>query len=360
MKQRNYGVDLLRCVLMFFIIVGHLFAHTDIRNQVAFLSGKWLFAWVVQAVTVCSVNAFVIITGYYMSSKPYDLWKGIKLWIKVLIYSITIWIVFVLSGQVPFTVGGGLDAFFPILRNEYWFFTTYILLYLLIPFLNATIQALSKRQLKYLVVVLICVFYIEPIFSVVFYQYDETEGFGIIAFITLYFIGAFISQCEDVDKKYCIIMLFGSSSVIFLSKLILQAIVEYKNFNFGTGILYHNNTAFVLINAVALFSLFKQLNIKPIIGKMVRWCSPSVFAVYLIHEKPIVRDLIWNPSLLEYLEACATWKYLVTVFLIPMAIFASSIIVDRAIMDKIVCAICKTTLAKGLKEKCNRLSMIVK
>lgn len=109
MKQRNYGVDLLRCVLMFFIIVGHLFAHTDIRNQVAFLSGKWLFTWVVQAVTVCSVNAFVIITGYYMSSKPYDLWKGIKLWIKVLIYSITIWIVFVLSGRVPFTVGGGGD-----------------------------------------------------------------------------------------------------------------------------------------------------------------------------------------------------------------------------------------------------------
>ena len=104
-NNRNYGIDLLRITLMIFIVTGHLFAHTDIRKQVAFMSNKWLFTWALQAVTVSAVDCFVIITGYYMSSEIYNLWKGIKLWIEVFVYSALIFITLVLIGYVPFSVG---------------------------------------------------------------------------------------------------------------------------------------------------------------------------------------------------------------------------------------------------------------
>lgn len=39
-QKRNYGIDFLRNILMLFIIIGHLFAHTGIRNEVSFYQIK--------------------------------------------------------------------------------------------------------------------------------------------------------------------------------------------------------------------------------------------------------------------------------------------------------------------------------
>lgn len=105
-QRRNYGIDLLRNVLMLFIIIGHLFAHTGIRNELSFLSNKWIFTWALQTLTVSAVNCFVIITGYYMASGVYCLWKGVKLWFKVLFYSVSIWLVLLLAGNIKPTWGG--------------------------------------------------------------------------------------------------------------------------------------------------------------------------------------------------------------------------------------------------------------
>lgn len=105
-QRRNYGIDLLRNVLMLFIIIGHLFAHTGIRNEVSFLSNKWIFTWALQALTVSAVNCFVIITGYYMAFGAYNLWKGLKLWFKVLFYSVSIWVILLLLGYIKPTLGG--------------------------------------------------------------------------------------------------------------------------------------------------------------------------------------------------------------------------------------------------------------
>ena len=75
-QERNFGVDFLRIILMVFIIIGHLYAHTGIRELLPFLSSKWIFTWFTQAITVCAVNCFVIITGYYMPQRVYRLWGG--------------------------------------------------------------------------------------------------------------------------------------------------------------------------------------------------------------------------------------------------------------------------------------------
>ena len=358
--NRNYGIDLLRITLMIFIVIGHLFAHTDIRRQVTFMSNKWWFTWALQAVTVSAVDCFVIITGYYMSSEIYNLWKGVKLWIKVFVYSVMIFIMLVLIGYAPLSVGGGLDAFFPILRNEYWFFTMYLLLYLLIPFLNESLRNMSTRKMSLLIVIIVCFFYIEPLFSVVFYQYDQSEGFSIIAFVTLYVIGAYLRQKKCIPRKYCIIILLGSSSAILMSKVVLQAITEYKNLHFGTGLLYHNNSVFVLINAIALFYLFNGINISKLtFQKAIQWCTPSVFSVYLLHENPLVRKLIWNSQLLLYLEHCGFGWYIVTVLVIPIIIFLTSLVIDKLLMKNILDIIYHLSIMQKIQRACERYNSVV-
>lgn len=195
---------------------------------------------------------------------------------------------------------------------------------------------MSKNKLGCLVVIIIGVFYIEPTLSAVFYQYDETEGFSITAFVTLYIIGAFLAQCEDISKKRCAILLVGSSALIFFSKIVLQTIVAHSGLDVGTGLLYHNNSIFVLVNAVALFLLFKQMDICPLFKRIINWCTPSVFAVYLVHEKPILRNLLWNQRILIYLENCNFVSYMVTIVCISVGIFGAAVFIDNFFVNKIL------------------------
>lgn len=363
-KRRNYGIDFLRVILMLLIVFAHLYSYTGINKSLPFLSLKWMFTWFTFSATVSAVNCYVIITGYYMSRTCYDLYKIIKLWCKVLFYSVFVSMLLFIFGNLNISFGMVLNAFFPVLRKEYWFFTMYILLFLFIPFMNVAINNMSKKMHKIMVCIILIFFYIEPLFSVVFYQYDLTKGYGIIIFVTLYIIGAFMARCEDeiiVKKRYSALLLLVSMGMMFLSKIILQLIVDRFGLTLGTGLLYHHDSIFVLINAIALFELFKQIEISnPVIQKYIRWVSPSVFAVYLIHEKPAVRKLIWNDDhLAHFLEQCDFGIYVMSVAFVGIAVFVVCIVIDKILTWFLFRHIADSSAANWLKEKSARYNEIV-
>ena len=353
-ENRNYGVDLLRMILMICIVIGHLYAHTEIRSILPFLGGKWLFTWSTQAVTVCAVNCFVIITGYYMSQSHYDLFKVIKLWLKVVFYSIFVTVILLVLRRLTFNARSILDTVFPVLSREYWFFTMYILLYLLIPYLNAGLTKMPKKMHGALVIIILCFFYIEPLLSVVFYEYDVTEGFSLVAFVTLYVIGAYLAKCRDIQWRHCVCMLIGSSLLMVSSKIVLEMIVNRYGLNFGTALLYHNNSIFVLINAIALFELFKQVNIKQGVKKAVAWISPSVFSVYLLHEKPAIRKIIWGEQLVVLLRKIDFVGYCLIVVGIGIGIFTIGIMIDKFFTWTLFGVMERTGIAGKVKEYCQR------
>ena len=218
---------------------------------------------------------------------------------------------------------------------------------------------MSKEKLGCLVVVIVCVFYIEPIFSAVFYQYDETEGFSIIGFFTLYIIGAYLAQCQDINIMRCAMLLVGSSGFVFFSKIVLQAFVIYSKVDIGTGLLYHNNSVFVLVNAIALFLLFKQIDVQPLLKKITNWCTPSVFAVYLVHEKPIMRSLLWNQRILIYLENCGFVSYIVTTVGISIGIFVIAVFIDKFVVNIILGKIYKSPIMVKIRTICEQYSRYI-
>ena len=110
------GIDLLRILLMFMIIWGHLFRHSGICSELELLSGAWSFAWGTQAITVSAVNCFVLITGYFMIDSNVKVKKAALLWGKVLFYSVTIFLFLTATKLAPITMGAVLNAFFPVLH----------------------------------------------------------------------------------------------------------------------------------------------------------------------------------------------------------------------------------------------------
>ena len=84
---------------------------------------------------------------------------------------------------------------FPISTRKYWFLTVYIALYLLAPFINKLINALSQRQHHSLIVLSIVLFSIMP--SVIPYGGEDgivgVNGIGgtiLVWFVVLYIIAA--------------------------------------------------------------------------------------------------------------------------------------------------------------------------
>lgn len=303
MAKRDKGIDLLRIVLMFMIVVGHMFTHTNIRALTEAFSTKWYFIWFIQTITICSVDCVIIISGYCGCNSKFHLNKIMTLWGKTIFYSEMITVALLLIKAVSISGVLVLNALFPVLREEYWFITTYILLYVFTPFLNRLLAALNRAQLKVLGVLIILIFYLEPIFSVVFFQVDSSEGFGIIGFVTLYLVGAIVRKSEiNLTKKTCGIVLTMNSIIMLGSKVLLTLFTQLWNVNLGTVLLYHYNTVFVLMNSIALLFLFRGIKLPKRIEEILVMTTPSVFAVYLLHEKPVLRTILWNEPFTELLK----------------------------------------------------------
>ena len=298
--KRNVGIDLLRILLMFFIIIGHCLVHTTIRDNLLLFSGKWFFTWGIQTFTSCAVNCFILITGYFMANKSFHCEHIAKLWIKVWIYSMLLWLISTICGFNVLSFKAICQAIFPILSNVWWFMSAYILLYLFSPFLNSALQNISIRKLTVLFLLIIVIFYLLPIFQVIFPLVDKQEGMGIMGFITLYIIGAYLAKAKfSLSVNQCLVGLVANNLIVLLSKVVFAWWFAKHQLNIGSSLFYHYNTIFQLLNAVLLFLLFKQMKFITKFHTSITYVSASVFAIYLIHEYPLIRNLLWRSGLYQ-------------------------------------------------------------
>ena len=75
--------------------------------------------------------------------------------------------------------------------------------------------------------------------------------------------------------------------------------------------------------------LFKQINFNGKISKFIANINVSIFSVYLIHENPYIRKLIWSDSLCKKMINMNFISYVAIVILIPIIIFIICIIIDK-------------------------------
>ena len=353
-QTRNIGIDLLRLVLMALIILGHLFAHTQVRTAFPILSlpGAWCWGW--QTICLCAVDCFVLITGYFMFRAQWKLSHLLKLWLNIWVYAVGIGCAFTLAGKTSLTPFTLLDMFLPVLRRVWWFMSMYVLLYLFIPFLNQGLRQLTRQQFTYLAMGIVLVFYVSPLFAFFFPPYDPTEGMGIIGFVTLYILGAYLAaQNLSLSWKKCLTGLLINNVCIFASKVLLQHITEIYHLSVGTGLLYHYNTIFELFNAILLLLLFKQIpwthGAKWIVGS-----ASSVFAVYLLHEHPLVREGLWQNGLSPFLQQLSFTQFALLTCALPLAVLGAGIVIDKLFHYVLLDPIFRSKLWKNLVTQSKR------
>lgn len=89
-SKRNYGIDLLRIISMFMIVILHVLGQGGILKGTEVLSLEYNLAWALEIFCYCSVNCYALITGYVMIDSKFKYNKMVKLWVEVVFWSVSL------------------------------------------------------------------------------------------------------------------------------------------------------------------------------------------------------------------------------------------------------------------------------
>ncbi len=302
MKQQNrvYNLDLLRIISMFMIVTLHYCTFGYRMFVVGSIGNNTPILWLVYALCFGAVNLYVLISGYFLCESKFKWRKLLRIWLEVLFYSILIWFILKTTNRIgTLTMHETLEVFMPVITKAYWFVSIYFIMYILSPFLNKLIKIMTQKEYKYLIIVGIVLIILNNIIPGT-YIIDSTYGYGIVWFVYLYFVGAYIKK-YDIKIKFNVVFLLGYIGLSLITFGSRYFILKYcQNIEILKGqqdIMYTYNSLTVFLAAVCLFLFIKNARIKNIFPNLTAKISYSTFGVYLIHTHFLLCYYLFNKIL---------------------------------------------------------------
>ena len=310
-KERNMSLDLLRIISMLMVVWIHSFSHGGLFEALTPGSVNWYGANVLNAFGMVAVNCFVLLSGYFQCTSRFRLKRVASVWAQALFYSVGLYLLVVaLTGE--FSVMTMVQSVLVMTTQRYWFVTAYLLMYLVSPFLNCAIRAMDRRKHLICCGVLLLVFSVLHNLVYIFDFGYIRGGNSMLWFCVLYMISAYIRLYVPAQRKHrsgywiyagCVAVIAGER---FAAYYITTRLLGYC---VGDSLFYSYNAVPMVTASVALFMAVRTVNIKDKAGKFVGFLVPLVFGVYLIHDHPTIRPLLWN-----WLQPAA---YVQSVWLVP-------------------------------------------
>ncbi len=328
-QQRAWGIDSLRMLSMFFVVVLHVLGNGGVLACAEPHSAVYWVAWLWEIAAYCAVDCFAIISGFVMAGRKVKPHKLVSLWLQVLFYSVCITqLVAVLK---PGVLGKGnmVVSFFPVLTNQYWYFTAYVMLFLFLPVLEPGVAALTKKQHGILLIALLgvatCtrvlegyVLYENPAFGGEPYF---KSGYSFVWLAVLYLLGSFLQKYVKKEKIHIGAAMgayLGCVSLTWMWKFLMENVFHRPQYG-EIWISYLSPT--IVGAAIALFLAFWKLEIRNAsLQKLVHRMAPLAFSVYLIHTTPAVFTVLMQNAFVRLAEMSA-WKMSLCVFLCAAGIY---------------------------------------
>lgn len=336
MNQRNTTFELMRILAMFMVILGHCVGATaqDVEPYLGILDCT---GWGIKAFTVCAVNLFFLLTGYFISSKSFKLSRIVEIWFRTIFYSAIIY--FIISfATSSFSIKEGIGFLLPVLMEKYWYIQTYIVIALVAPFIAISLESLSAKKILYLVVILLSFFSIHQTFGKVAFTLDQTQGYGFIWGCVMLVVGYYLKRITpSVCKLPACIYLLGYilvSGAIFVSNMLIV------KFGIAGGVtsrgnFYAYNSVTVLVQSICLFCFFVKLSQKKWTNKVVNSISKNALAGYLISAHPLLLYPLWTDYLKMQNYAGNIGIYVGLAIIYTIIILLICVGIDK-IVDKII------------------------
>ncbi|MBD9304796.1 MAG: hypothetical protein EGS63_08450 [Lachnospira sp.] len=322
MKVRDSRFEMLRIFSMILIIIGH-YAYHGFADKLAVLNlGTKLAVFIGSIGGQVGVNLFILITGYFLINNTISLKKIINIMIEVWFYSISIYLIMVILKLAEINLFNIVTTVLPIVFKEYWFATAYIILLIVVGFLNNYICSLEQEKYKKMLIIAFLIWSVIPTFL-----YGDMYENELIRFIIMFYVGGYIRK-HNVQIKNClliIVMSFSYACCIVSSVFINILSEKYKIFSGKEFYLYGGNKVPVIFISISIFLLICKC--KPYVNIYINKISSTIFAAYLIHDNPYIRSLLW-PDIFNYVNS-SLYKFIYMGFIISASILLIAYVIEK-------------------------------
>ncbi len=306
-RQRMANLELLRCVAMMMVVVLHYLGKggllTDLTQNS--LGSVGVTAWLLESFCIVAVNVYMFISGYFLCMSSFKVSRLLQLWLQVWVYSVSLGLLGALTGimaENTFDIHYVLTLVFPVLMGHYWFMTSYVFLYLLLPFVGMAASRMTKKQLQIGLGFLLFVFCIVKSILPLRLEMDE-QGYNYLWYLCVFLTAAYVrrfwlptpkemNETETIGKgfslrkKGCSFGLYvGGCLLIFVGTITLRAIYLHTG-SLGRmlGMCMEYNHILPFLASIGLFGVFYHMEIKGKTARIVTKIAPYTLGVYLLHE----------------------------------------------------------------------------
>lgn len=205
-------------------------------------------------------------------------------------------------------------------RYSYWFINKFLALIVLQPFLVKLVSVLNKRQYQLLLIALLMI----NSTLVVFFPFSSifNNGWSLAWMVTVFLIGGYIRKYDFLTNCKC----WGGYWLLFviiigLSGKYLSDIVEIQY-----------NQWFFFLKSLCMFMWVKQmyLTASGLFGKFVKWASPNVLAVYLIHNQVLLLPVVIGIGASFIPSGTVAWLQTVILSVYTLGVMLTCILIDKA------------------------------
>ena len=286
-QPRNSNIELLRIFSMFFIVLAHCIGSvTNIETDtgIPFFTKVLFGSW-----SILGVYLYVIISAWFLCDKELSSKGFVKTLLKDIIYILGFAVVaFVLKvsalGFAPATKSVAsyfLDAlFYPF----HWFVFSYLIMYLLAPYMNKLLKELPAKNIKLFLLVVYFVYCMGSLSL-----NSDGRVLDVAGFCIVYITAGYLKKEQYVGRLRNIVFAATASGAVVLSKVALHY-VDGSNSNLyylkraieGTIANTERHSIFLLFIAFEIFLFVVSMPAKK--SKAINLLASATFGIYLFHE----------------------------------------------------------------------------
>ena len=298
-KNRSSNIELLRVAAAMGVIILH-YNNKDIGGGFGYVQWNSInpyLLYLLESMVICSVNVFILISGYFMcTSYKRNLSKPLKLLLQLVLFRELLCFLSIFLQLYKGASFTGISLVKKILINlapDNYFVILYVVLYFVSVYINIIFSMLDRKQMRNMILVCGLLFSVWPTLVDISERLlgfswsglssvgagGSQDGYTIVNFVLMYCIGAYI-RLHKRERRYSGgYMLLGYGVCV-----ILIMVWQLLDIRFGTNVsdvaLEYCNPL-VVVSGVFIFLFFEQIRLRE--NSVINALAKGSFSVYLLH-----------------------------------------------------------------------------
>ena len=348
METKRANIDIMRLLLMAMVVMLHVLQIRDALPAPGHGPDALRIAGMaLEALCIIAVNCFVVMSGYLHAHSSFNRKRFFELVAIVLFYGCGMYLLAYACGLRA--DADGLFSFvqdmLPVSGGHYWFMSCYLILYLLMPFLNAGAKAVGEKTYRWLLGALL--FFSCLLKSIVPVNLATDDmGYGLQWFLCLYLTGVYLrlhvlrSPEEQPEEHNPFTFLYrhagawyaGCAAAVCVAACALSAFHNQTGrFAWYASVPFHYNFVLNYLGAVAFFLWFLKLRTGNAgVASLGARLAPHALGVYLFQAHPAWMTWMTDgvSRLIKNTPSDNVPFELVQIVLTVLVLFAAGLVID--------------------------------